>query len=371
VLALRDAEGITTRRAFISILSLMLNTQYDWMVVAGGKVTVTKKKGILNKLGGPGKVVIQPGNAVVFERGGTISRISGAWVVLTQNFEFIREIIDLRRQFHLETIEVVTADKITVNVDAAVIYQILPASETPGGNIITDNMNLYPVTEETLRKAAFTGTAGGWHGFCHGAPLNVVRDQLMSLTLNELFGDEDGDTSHTGLPSTSQEKMRKIINPLLRENDRVIKKVEDAAVAQINAFAPGMGVKIIAVDIRSLELPKAVQDEVAKIRRLKADAQTMKRFEEERNSARRGLIQAVMRIILGIKEDEKILDKPTKEDVTLAIQLIKATGALKTDDVFSRERLEMLEKMAASDGTKIISASGTTPQVETPISTQN
>ena len=338
VLALKDAEGLNGWQAFKSLLSLMLNTQYDWVVIADGKISVTKKKGVLKKLGGPGKVVIQPGNAVVFERGGTISRIAGAGVVLTKNFEVIREVIDLRKQFHLETIEAVTADKITVKVEAAVVYQILPATETPGGTLLTDNMNLYPVTEETLRKAVFGGTAGGWHGYCRGAPLNVVRDQIMALTLDTLF-ESDGSA-----------------------NSRTIEAIERNAVAEVNKFASGMGVKIIGVDIRSIKLPKAVMDEVAKSRRLRADAETMHKFEEERNAARQTLIHSVLRIITAGK-------KPVDtNDVALATELIKATGQLKTDDVFSRERLEMLEKMAASDGAKIISAGGSTPPVETPIS---
>ena len=342
VLALKDAEGLTDKQAFKSILSLMLNTQYDWMVVADGKVAVTKKKGVLKKLGGPGKVVIQPGNAVVFERGGTISRISGAGVVITKNFEVIRDggIIDLRKQFHMETIEAVTADKITVKVEAAVIYQILPASETPGGKIITDNMNLYPVTEETLRRAVFGGTAGGWHGFCRGAPLNVVRDQIMAMNLDELF-ENDGSA-----------------------NGRAIKKIEEIAVAETNKGASGMGVKIIAVDIRSIKLPKAVMDEVAKLRRLKADAETLEQFENARTEARYQLIDEVLGII-----NNRTGRPITVADIELATKLIQATGRLKTDDVFSRERLEALEKMAAADGTKIISAGGgTPPPVETPIS---
>ncbi len=339
VLALKDAEGLTDKQAFKSILSLMLNTQYDWMVVADGKVTVTKKKGVLKKLGGPGKVIIQPGNAVVFERGGTISRISGAGVVLTKRFEVIREIIDLRKQFYMETIEAVTADKITVKVEAAVVYQILPAGETPGGKIITDNMNLYPVTEETLRRAVFGGTAGGWHGFCRGSALNAIRDQIMAMDLDDLF-ENDGSA-----------------------NGRAIKKIEEIAVTETNKGAPNMGVKIIGVDIRSIKLPKAVMDEVAKSRRLRADKETMRKFEHERNAARKSLIQSVLNIVTRGR------NTITQNDIALATQLIKATGQLKTDDVFSRERLEALEKMAASDGTKIISAGGgTPPPVETPIS---
>ncbi len=338
VLALKDAEGLTDWHAFKSILSLMLNTQYDWIVVADGKISVTRKKGVLKKLGGPGKVVIQPGNAVVFERGGAISRIAGAGVVLTKRFEVIREVIDLRKQFHLETIEAVTADKITVKVEAAVIYQILPADKTPGGNRITDNMDLYPVTEEILRKAAFGGTAGGWHGFCRGTPLNIVRDQIMARTLDDLF-ENDGSA-----------------------NSRTIREIEETAVSEANKFAANMGVEIIGVDIRAIKLPKAVMDEVAKSRRLRADVATMHRFEEERNAARQTLIHSVLQIITAGKETVDT------NDVALATKLIQATGQLKTDDVFSRERLEMLEKMAASDGTKIISAGGGTPPVETPIS---
>ncbi len=350
VLALQKVEGITGGQAFRSVFSLITNTNFDWLIVEDGKVTRTKKGGILKKFGGPGKVVIQPGNAVVFERAGKISRIAGAGVVLTKRVEVIRKIINLQKQFHMETFEAVTADKITVKIEAAVVYQILPAGETPGGKIITDNENLYPVTEETLKRAVFSGTAGGWEGFCQGSPMAVIRDQIMARTVDELF---DFDIQAT--------------DAVARMNSRVIREIEETALEQASAAAPGMGAKIIMVDIRSIKLPKSVHDQVAKERRLRADLKTARDLEQARKDAKKDLIREVLHAVKDYTGGQPL----DARHIEMATQLINASARIQLDDVYGRERLEMLEKMAKSDGTKVISTGGTPPPVESPISLGN
>lgn len=347
VLALQKVEGITGGQAFRSVFSLVTNANFDWLIVEDGKVTRTKKGGILKKLGGPGKVIIQPGNAVVFERAGKISRFEGAGVVLTKRGEVIRKIINLQKQFHMETFEAVTQDMITVKVEAAVVYQILPASETPGGRVIIDNENLYPVTEETLKRAVFSGTAGGWEGFCQGAPMTIIRDQIMAHTVDELFNFDIQAT-----------------DPVARMNSRVIKEIEETALAQVSDGAPGMGAKILMVDIRSIKLPKSVHDQVAKERRLRADSKTARDLEQARKDAKKDLIREVLQAIKDYTGAQPL--EPSH--IEMATQLINAAARIQLDDVYGRERLEMLEKMAKSDGAKVISTGSTPPSVEHAIS---
>ena len=131
VLGLKDIEGLTGWHAFKSIASLIFNTQYDWIVISDGEIVKTRPKGVMKELGGPGKVIINTGNAVIFERAGTITQIRGAGAVKTRNAENIRAIINLRKQYHEQSFETFTADKFTVEVTVAVVYQILPAEQNP------------------------------------------------------------------------------------------------------------------------------------------------------------------------------------------------------------------------------------------------
>lgn len=350
ILALHESEGVTLKDGFLLVLSLINGTGYDWIVVADGKIVKHKKgRGFMKKLGGPGKVIIQPGNAVVFERAGRISRIAGASVVLTKRAENIRKIVNLQKQFHMETFDAVTQDKITVKVEVAVVYQILPANQTPGGRIITDTTDLYPVTEETLKRAVFAGTAGGWEGFCQGAPMGVIRDQIMARNVDELFGSKSNPNTK---PSTADE--------------RVIKEIEKIALEQASDHAPDNGAKILMVDIRNIKLPKSVHDQVAKERRLIADRNTARDLEQTRKDAKKDLIRDVLHAIKDYTGNAPL----TPQHVEMATQLINAAANIKPDDVYGREHLQMMEKMAKSDGTKVISTGKPGP-IESPISLGN
>ncbi len=348
VLGLKEVEGLTGWHAFKSIASLIFNTQYDWIVINNGKITKTRPKGVMKKLGGPGKVIINTGNAVIFERVGTITQIRGAGVVKTGNVENIRAVIDLQKQYAIETFDTITADKITVSVELGIGYRVLPASEEPStsGEIITDSKDKYPVYEGTLLNAAFNHTAGGWKGFAVGSVSGAIRDQIMAQKVEDLFEVSSGATT-----------------PETKIQGRAISAIEDAVKETVNGFAKDNGVEITVVDIRSIKLPQSMEDALAKIKRLEADTDAIRSLEVKRNATRIGMLKAVTKLL-------KIEPPFTPEQINSITNLMEAMNNTKPEQIMDHEKFDVLRKLAESDGTKIITAGGGST-VESPISIES
>lgn len=316
VLSLQIAEEISWWDAYRSLLSLIFNTQYDWIVVTDGEISKVKGKGVMAWLGGPGKIVIDPGSAVILQRGGKVTRIVGAGIYLTKRHEHIRMAFDLRNQFVVTTEEnVITADRIPLTVELGRGYRIAPAEKPYSPTVITDNRSRFPVEEETLLRAAFENTSGKWSGLGAGAPAAQLLDQMMSYKLDELFEFEPGKEPS---PST-----------------RMIKKIEGDIMAALNGFAASKGLEFTMVDIRKITMPEAVRN-----------TQAMAIAEKQRNEITKELFSVILD---SVREGE--VDAAEIDRITSFIEELR--------------RLEIMREMAKSNGTKIINTSNT--PVEYPI----
>ena len=121
---------------------------------------------MLSRLGGPGVLVVRPGNAVVLERGGKITRIVGPGVHQLKRFEGLKSsdgkgIVDLRTQFAPETAtNVLTRDGIPLEIKAATVFKIepkqvtdqRPSSHLEGGDATTPVLG--GLHHRYIRKAA-------------------------------------------------------------------------------------------------------------------------------------------------------------------------------------------------------------------------
>ena len=207
--------------------------------------------------------------------------------------------------------------------------------------------DLYPVYENTLLKAVFGGTANdGWKGFASGATVNLVRDQIMATTLEQLF---DADTDE--------------IDPVIKTDSRTVNEIERVALETVNGFAANNGVEILAVDIRSIKLPKSVEDTLAKIKRLEADTDAIRKLEQARNTTKKELLNT----IVGMLHTSDGKNALAPDDVKNAIKLLNALDKQRPEKFMEQERTAFLKSLAKSDGTKIINTGGSNP-VETPIS---
>jgi len=306
-------EGISIGDAIRSMTAVMLGTNQEWLVISEGKRARTNAKGLLKKLGGPGKVIIDPGNAVIFQRGGKISRIAGPGVVLTKKAEVIREIFDLRNQFVLKTVEdVITADQIPLTIVMGIPYRIERAKNPDAPGVLKDNKGGFPVEEKTLLTAIYENTAGKWSGLAAGAPTVQLRDQIMTRTLNDLF-------THSGDP-----------------NPREIKAIEEAIKAAVDKFAGNKGVEILGADIREIHMPKEMEA-----------AYTQSRAEERKNQAAADLLQQVLETVA---------------------QRADQSGHAELELAMAKSFIDVL-KLSDASGTKFISV-GTSPNIENTLSVE-
>lgn len=339
-------EGLSMRQIMRSFVAVLLNTNYDWMIISEGEIKTTRPGGVMKKLGGPGKIVIEPGNAVVLQSGGRVTRVCGAGIVSTKRFENIKEIVNLRNQFIVSTVEnVITADKIPLTITMGIGYRIKPAT-TPNTNgvirsaenaivvepiangIIRDSQGLFPVEEKTILNAVYENTAGKWTGLGGGAPVVQLRDQVMAYTVDELLVQGGGGTP----------------------DKRKIKKIEDEILTNLNGFASSKGILFTSVDIQQIKLPDTVVESMMLEIKSEAEARSIRRITEERNRAQRELIDEILSIIANHK------GKPLDEtDIQLATVFVQLGRRGLADDVLGHQYIEMLNKLAEGQGAKFFS----------------
>jgi regulator of protease activity HflC (stomatin/prohibitin superfamily) len=373
VLAEAGATGVDRKMAFRLLWSVIMNTQYPWLIVEGGTVTESKPKGVLPRLGGPGNVVIRPGNAVVFERRGEITRVAGPGVVQTKRFELIRQVVELKPKWASATLEnVLTKDRIPLTMTFGVGFQLEPKSEVdkrsplrvkPGGVqpplVISDGV--YEVYESSIRKAVFD-TAANWELTTFAVGENLLRDTVATYYFDQIYK-RKGESIDKDVPGP--------FNPV----ERTMKQIEDSIYAEQSRLAASWGAHIRSVDIKAVQLPEEAQEQMidwwrAKWRRLIAleEAETLREQLERRGAGEAKLIEAIE--LARSQKQQALIDSLTASvkkiqselstgQPELAVRLLEVmerlSRALSATDTSTTVRyVEALEHMAADSGTKVL-----------------
>jgi regulator of protease activity HflC (stomatin/prohibitin superfamily) len=350
VLSMTISEEINIWHAFRSFIALVLDTQYDWLVVGGGREIKTREGGMLSKLGGPGRIIIEPGNAVVLQKSGKITRVVGAGVVFTNRHEHIRQIFDLRNKFDSQTLNnVMTRDQIPLDVGIGIGYRILrePAltkaqiknerakaySDQNADDIVVDTLGMFPVKVGTLHKAIFNNTEHSWEGLAKGAPTVQLRDHFQSYRLEQLFE----------LLPTGDEPPH--------PNQRLISRIEQDILATLNGFASNNGISFTTIDIREIRLPQKMMDALMLELKSIKEAEAIRRISEQRNNAQREMIDGILRTI------SRFTGKPVGDvELQLATVFAQLGKRALTDDVLGHQYIEMLGELAKSDGPKVFTS---------------
>jgi regulator of protease activity HflC (stomatin/prohibitin superfamily) len=263
VLALRGSDKVDRKAAMQSLRSLVLGIQYPWLIVENGEVTESKPKGLLPSIGGPGKAVIRPGHAVVFQRHGEITQIRGPGLITMGRHEEVRDIVQLKPMWHSDILEnVLTKDRIPLRITFGVGFQIEPKSEvhirTPDGELsdpVTSTPVLfddaYMVYEGSIRKAVFD-TASDWKATTFGFAENLLRDIVATYYFDQIFKkrDEPDDADGPGR-----------FDP----DDRTIREIEEEIFERHKKIAPSWGVHTRTVDIKIIELPDEAQEQMLEV----------------------------------------------------------------------------------------------------------
>lgn len=272
VLAISDSLGISAREARQFVRSQVFGTSRSYMTVENGEIVSQKPPGILSRLGGPGVLVVKPGNAVVLERGAKTARIIGPGVHRLGRFETIKKpygskgIVDLRPQEDEATPEVLTQDGIPVKMTVGQRWQIEPKDETDrrrssqpvSGGATTPVLGTpeYPVYEESVRKAVFATAPDGWASMVPEAALNVLRDIVATYTLDQIFA----------LDSSSG----------TRPDWRTVRRIELDVSQHYDPSA--FGVTYLGMDIRHIEVPEDVRAQM--VQRWKASQEWELRVQD-------------------------------------------------------------------------------------------
>jgi regulator of protease activity HflC (stomatin/prohibitin superfamily) len=372
VLAERGAH-IERKRALRLLWSVIMNIQYPWLIVEEGKEKETKPKGILPMLGGPGNVVIRPGNVVVFERRGEITRVVGPGVVQTKRFEQIRKILELKPMWQPMMAEnVLTRDRIPLRVVFGVGYQLEPksvvdarpeADTPPDGVALTPLLSdgVYQVYEGSVRKAVFQ-TAGDWQLTSNAVGENLLRDVMATYAFDQIFRRRD-----QVLDTKSPEPFA--------ADQRTIREIEERVLEEHGKLAMAWGVHIRGFDIKAVELPEETQEQMiawwrAGWRRRVAleEAEAIRAHIESRGMGEAAAIESI-EAVRG-REQDRLIDSLCRsmqtiqqdlgeEGLELAERLLtvieRLSKALSGSDRSTTVRyVEALERMADESGTKVL-----------------
>jgi regulator of protease activity HflC (stomatin/prohibitin superfamily) len=251
ILSMGEVYGVTRGQAMRLLLSMFLHTNYPYYIVEDGEIKQSKPQGLLPLLGGPGKVIIKPYNAVVFERGGEVTRIEGPGLITTGRFELPKEVVDLRKQSVSWTTEqLLTKDHVPLVFHCGVSFRIEQAKET--GRQSRDNIppeqdkrdvisGDYKVYKDTLRRAVYETTKAGWQATTKGATESQLLQLVREYPLEAFYKLQQGH---------------------LIQEESIIDKIVQETLARVKKISPIWGVAVSSFRIKSFEAPEDIQEKL-------------------------------------------------------------------------------------------------------------
>lgn len=149
---------------------------------------IERPNSVLLRVGGPGKVKVEPYMAAVTEDNGRFARIISAGSYQLRPFEYVHTVLDLRPQERVVADAVVrTRDNIDLTVTFSIVYRIRTGDEQPS------KTKPYPYDEAAVRAAAYaqtvlaTGAAATWDSRPAGTTRARLAAAVERLRLDELM----------------------------------------------------------------------------------------------------------------------------------------------------------------------------------------
>ena len=139
------------------VMASMFGSRYPGIVIDGGRRQIPPDTThLLDAIGGPGIVMIQPGSAVVFKKLSTTSRASVTRSYFLAPFETIAQIASLEDQHgFVESVRAMTRDGIRVKVkNLNYRFRILPEMKN-GKPVLRSLEKPYPYSEEAMQNMTY------------------------------------------------------------------------------------------------------------------------------------------------------------------------------------------------------------------------
>ena len=367
LLSFRRVFGLTRLEALRTLASLGFGLQYPYMIVENGEATLTKPKGLINKVGGPGLVIVRPGNAVVFERMGEVTQIVGPGPAYTKMFEFHKGVVQLRQRWlSFKADDVLTQDGVALKLSGGISARIEPATVTtariaaaggPGtyewasrfyrisdaGRIVNEETIIggeFPVYKDSVFRAVYRPAGPDWEETLAAATVALIRDAVGQLRLEDLYGNPQ-----RGLAFGAR---------------RVIDAIERNVLGRLQTFTSSWGVEVRLVEISVLEPPKEIQQRVLKHWEIAAQRQSI----EDLGEAEAHTVQAVtdtkaasfQTLAAALQSAAQAANRTLGEEQTLRLLdvLHTLTANMGHDSTSALRYIEALEKLSEHPGARII-----------------
>ncbi len=130
------------------------------------------------RVGGPVRIVVNSGDAVVTETNGRFFRVLGSGLHFLERFEYPNAVVDVRPQERAaDGVGVITKDGFEVKVDVSVTFQISTGTQAP------TRQQPFPFDSDAVRNVAYTQTnlGDGQIGSWDSLPLIVTIGQLKDI----------------------------------------------------------------------------------------------------------------------------------------------------------------------------------------------
>lgn len=179
------------RYVMTSVFGLL---RYPRLVIAEGKMQIRPDEvNTLKEIGGPGFVIIRPGNLVLFERLRSPAAVRSAGIHFISRFETIKDVVPLEEQDGVWPESVATTkDGIEVRVkDIRFRYRLYPGRRY-GGFVSRTWEEPYPYSPQSVKNYAYNrtiddnGVINTWFNSVKFVVDNAITDYINSHTIDEL-----------------------------------------------------------------------------------------------------------------------------------------------------------------------------------------
>jgi hypothetical protein len=168
--------------------------RYPRLVIADGKMKIRPDEvNTLREVGGPGFVIIRPGNLVLFERLRSPASVRSAGIHFISRFESIKDVVPLEEQDGIWPESVATTkDGIEVKVkDIRFRYRLYPGRRY-GGFISRTYEEPYPYSPQSVKNYAYNrtidekGAINPWFNTVRFIVDSAITDYITTHMIDEL-----------------------------------------------------------------------------------------------------------------------------------------------------------------------------------------